>query len=220
LAYGSTSLLQERSPIFRAMNDDVLTWADVKRRLTSTPRGTQSKLAKALDIDSSDITRRLARGGELTARQKAVVEQVLSGDAGPLPEPRAIMSRGHRLPVFGYAAGDDGDLVLMNEGAIIDWLELPMGITLDRPDEYFVVRHTGPSMEPRFFPGAHHVVRRNYPPAYGRDCLIEFSNGHGAVKLYKGQRSGRVFGEQFNPPKTVDWDATGVKAIHTIAFTL
>lgn len=202
------------------MTDDTLTWADVKRRLAASPRGTQSRIARALEMDTSDIARRLSRGGELSARQKAVVDQVFGGADPIAPEVRAIASRTYRLPVFGYAAGDDGDLVLMNEGSIIDWLELPMGLTLDRPDEYFVVRHTGPSMEPRFFPGAHHICRRNYPPAYGRDCLIEFSDGHGAIKLYKGQRSGRVFGEQFNPPQTVDYDATKVKAIHTIAFTL
>lgn len=201
--------------------DEALTWSAVKVWIDNQPRGTQRKLAQALDMDPSDVNRRLKGKTDLSERHARLARAFMEGEAASpsAPQSRPTYVPPTRLPVLGYAAGDSGDLVLLNEGEPIDWLDLPQGIALS-PGEYFVVRHVGPSMEPRFFPGANHVVRKNYPPAYGRDALIELKDGHGAVKLYKGERDGKVFGEQFNPPKTVDFDSGKVKAVHAIMFTL
>lgn len=201
--------------------DAALTWPAVKAWIDKQPRGAQRKLALALEMDPSDLNRRLKGKADLSERHARLARAFMDGeDAEPSSAPaRPVYTSPTRLPVLGYAAGDDGNLVLLNEGEPIDWLDLPQGIALS-PGEYFVVRHVGPSMEPRFFPGANHVVRRNYPPAYGRDALIELKDGHGAIKLYKGERDGKVFGEQFNPPMTVNFDSGKVKAVHAIMFTL
>ncbi len=93
-------------------------------------------------------------------------------------------------------------------------MELPAGIA--PPGEAFVIQAFGSSMEPRIFDGEALVVVRRMPPVRDRDAVIEFSDGSAVVKTYKGQRNGRVFGEQFNPPQMVDYDATTVRAIHRV----
>ncbi|HYE47288.1 MAG TPA: hypothetical protein VEA44_16105 [Caulobacter sp.] len=176
-------------------------------------------MALALGMDPSDLNRRLKSKADLSERHARLARDFMAGEEPPPIAAKPAYVPPSRLPVLGYAAGDSGELVLMNEGDPIDWLDLPQGIALS-PGEYFVVRHAGPSMEPKYFPGANHVIRRNYPPGYGRGALIELKNGHGAVKLYKGERDGKVWGEQFNPPKQVDFPSTQVKAVHAIMFTL
>lgn len=213
--------------------DDALTWKWVADELDKLPRGAGTRLAKEMGLHTSDFYRRIGRVA--TKAQKGDKQQELSESQarvareffGQAPEAPPTARDGRtasrtRLPVYGYAAaaeGADGERVALNEGNIIDWLELPMGIVLG-PGEYFVVRPLGSSMEPRIFPGEPLVVRRNFPPARGADCIIEFGDGSGVVKSYKGQRDGRVFAEQFNPAKGVDYDAASVRAVHAVAFRL
>ena len=207
---------------------NALTWKWVADELAKMPRGAPTKLAKALGILPPDLFRKISRANskaqlgeqpaELSERHARVVREFFGvGSDAAAPAPAATSRT--RLPVYGYATASDGDLIALNEGNIIDWLELPMGIVLG-PGEYFVVKPMGSSMEPRIFPGEPLVVRRDFPPARGADCIIEMNDGHGVVKSYRGQHSGRVFAEQFNPPKTLDYDGASVRAIHAVAFRL
>jgi len=194
-----------------------LTWKRVAELIAERPRGAAYQLAQRLRMNSSYFYRKLKTGGELTETQARAVREFLGQPTAPAAHspPRPERSR---LPVYGYAAASDGDRIALNQGEVLDWVELPMGIALG-PGDYFVVRPLGSSMEPRIFPGETLVVRRGYPPARDKDVVIEFADGTGLIKTYKGQRDGRVFLEQYNPPKPLDFDATGVK-LHAVAFKL
>lgn len=201
--------------------DDLLTWRDVATRLGECERGAQGRLAKALDIDPSYFSRKLKVAGELTVREQRKVSAFFANE--PLADfdsDRALEEHpAGRLKVFGYAATSDGDRIALADDRVLDMLHLPAGLDLD-PEEYFAVLPIGSSMEPRIFAGEPQVVRRKYPPARDRLCLIEFSDGTAVIKSYRGQRDGRVFGEQYNPPKILDYDAATVKSLHAIWIRL
>jgi SOS-response transcriptional repressor LexA len=197
---------------------DVTTWDQLKARLSDRPRGAGYKLAQALGMNSSFFYRKLKGRGELSAGQAKVVRAFLSDEDLETPAPpRATESRS--LPVFGYAAAGGEETIALNEGQIIEWLQLPLGLELG-PGDWFAVRSIGSSMEPRIFPGEYLVVRRGFPPGHNKDVVVEFTDGTGVVKTYKAQRDGRVFVEQFNPQKGLDYDATKVRRLHGVAFKI
>lgn len=123
--------------------------------------------------------------------------------------------------MYGYAAmggsaDDKGDaeVIALGQADVLDWMTLPAGI--DPSGDCYVLIPIGESMEPRIFAGEPLLVLRGRPPLRNGDALIEFRNGTGVVKTYGGQRNGRVYGQQYNPPKVRDWDATTVKGVHRL----
>lgn len=197
-------------------NDDIHTWADVKARLKPLGRGVPYKLAQALEMNSSYFYRKLGQPSPLTAAQARTVSLFLDEagaghdtDAPPVQHPGAPRS----LPVFGYAAMGGEDLIALNDGQVVEWMTLPMGIEVG-PGDWFIVKGIGSSMEPRIFAGDALLIRRKHPPTRGRDVLVEFTDGSGVIKTYQGQRDGRVFVEQWNERRLLDYDATKVKALH------
>ena len=202
-----------------AFMDEGLTWTVVAARLKEMPRGAPFQLSKKLGLNSSDFYRRLKRNSGLTEGQARVVREFFEEEPSRTMVQAAPPRSGKKLPVYGYAAASDGERIALNDGDVVDWLELPLGIELGA-GEYFVIKPYGSSMEPRIFAGEPLVVRRNYPPAQNKDVVVEFHDGSGVIKTYKGQRSGRVFVEQWNEPKVLDYDATSVKALHAVAFKL
>ncbi len=200
--------------------DAVLSWDQVRQRIDALPRGTGYKLAQALGMNSSYFYRKVKGGGELTARQSAIVAMFLGEQVGELmPETPAPPADRTRLPVFGFAAAGGEDIIALNDGQIVDWLQLPNGLELG-PGEYFAVRAIGSSMEPRIFSGEHMIARRNYPPGRGKDVIVEFKDGTGVVKTYSTQKDGHVFVDQYNPPKQLGFEQTTVKALHAVAFKI
>lgn len=196
-------------------NDTLLTWADVKRRLDPLGRGAPYRLAQRLGMNSSFFYRKLGSHTALTAAQAAGAAAFFEGadddepDAPEAPAPGAP----RRLPVYGYAAMGGDDLIALNDGQVVEWMELPMGLEVG-PGDWFVVKGIGSSMEPRIFAGEPLLIRRRHPPTRGRDVLVEFTDGSGVIKTYHGQRDGRVFVEQWNERRLLDYDATRVKALH------
>jgi phage repressor protein C with HTH and peptisase S24 domain len=209
-----------RPPMMRGM-DELLTWSDVAERLAGFERGAQTRLAKLLKVDPSYFSRRLKTRTELTVREQRVVASFFANEpeAEFLSDTAIEAPRRGRLQVFGYAATADRDRIALASDRVLDMLQLPAGLDLD-PEEYFVVLPIGSSMEPRIFAGEPQVVRRGYPPARDKKCLIEFNDGTAIIKAYRGERDGRVFAEQYNPAQVVDFDAASVKAIHAIWLSL
>lgn len=193
------------------MSDDELrAWPDVQRRIKALPRGAPYQLAQALGMNSSYFYRKLKSLDELSVGQARAIAAFL---AGVPTEPDGAPPGAGLIPVFGYAAAGGEDLIALNDGQIVEWMPLPMGLEVG-PGEWFIVKGIGSSMEPRIFAGDPLLIRRKHPPSHGKDVLIEFSDGSGVVKTYRGERQGRVFAEQWNERKMVDYDATKVKALH------
>lgn len=202
-------------------DDAVTTWDQLAARLKDKPRGSSYQLAQAFAMNSSFFYRKLKSRTELTARQAAIVKAFLESPASAAETPpRPVPGTPRGLPVYGYAAaGGNEETIALSDNQVIEWLQLPLGLELG-PGEWFAVRAIGSSMEPRIFPGEYLVVRRNYPPGHNKDVVVEFRDGSAIVKTYKAQRAGRVFLEQFNPARGLDYDATSVKALHGVAFKL
>lgn len=195
--------------------DEPKTWADVAARPELNERGAQLRLARHLDMDPSYLSRKLRTRLELKVGEQRAINAFLSGDAIEVPPPA-----GRRVPVYGYAAmgaadlGDEGEVVAMGEHAILDWMELPAGIS-PRGD-CFVIYPLGASMEPRIFAGEPLLVLKQVPPLRDGDALIEFSDGAGVVKSYRGTRDGWVWARQYNPEAERKYEASRVKGIHRI----
>lgn len=170
-------------------------------------------------MDPSFLSRQLKTRVELTVPQLRKVEAFLSDAPADELAAKAERLGPNKLRVFGYAATSDGDRIAVADDRILDYLELPPGLDLD-PEEYFVVLPVGSSMEPRVFAGEPQVVRKGYPPARGKKVLIEFNDGTAVIKDYRGQRDGKVFAEQWNPARLVDYDASSIRALHLIQFSL
>lgn len=196
-------------------NKTLPTWADVKRQLDGMPRGSPYRLAQKLGMNSSFFYRKLGGHTALTAAQASGAAAFFEDtEAHPEPtEAAPLPGAPRRLPVYGYAAMGGEDLIALNDGQVVEWMELPMGLEVG-PGDWFVVKGIGSSMEPRIFAGEALLIRRRHPPTRGRDVLVEFADGSGVIKTYHGQRDGRVFVEQWNEHRLLDYDATRVKALH------
>lgn len=193
---------------------DLMDWQTIAKRLDAAPRGTRSRLADALRMDRSQLARTLRQKSYPKADQLKVIESFLEDPASPsvtlVPEKEERL----RVPLYGFAAGGGQERFAFNEGEILDWIELPRGMSLK--GDFFVVQAIGSSMEPRIWPGERKLVQRRVPPGRDQDAVIEFHDGTAVLKTYRRERDGFVFAQQFNPEMELRYPAADVKAIHAI----
>ncbi|SFK42082.1 helix-turn-helix domain-containing protein [Caulobacter sp. UNC279MFTsu5.1] len=194
---------------------------EIPARLRSMKRS-QSDLARHLGIDPSSLTKTLKGERRLKADELIKIEQFFGEKVDREATVEALSSRRstapRRIPVYGYAAAGGQERVAINAGQVIDWVDAPP--LWNGLGDLIVVRIIGDSMEPRYFAGEAVVVHIGLPPGRGQDCLIEFNDGSGVIKNYRGQRDGQVFTWQYNPPKGQEnelrFDGASVKAIHAV----
>jgi repressor LexA len=196
-----------------ASMSDPADWRTVADEVERRGRGTKLALAKHLEMDPSYLSRKLSGGGFLTVPQARAISAFLADEMADSSTPTPP-TPGRRVPVWGYAAASNGDKIAMNNGEVIDWVELPAGLAPQ--GEVFIVRALGSSMEPRIFDGESLLIRRGVPPTRDRDALIEFNDGSGVVKTYRGTRDGQVFVHQFNPDTELRYPVASVKATHAV----
>lgn len=190
--------------------------SDIPTRL-KLMRRSQADLARHLKLDPSSLTKtikgdRRVQPAEVIEIEKFFGEKLsVTVTAPEQPRRRAAPTK---IPVYGYAAGSDGDRIAYADNQIIDYLDPPP--FWRGGEDLAYVRLTGESMWPRYFSGEIVPVRLHLPPGRGQDCLIEFNDDTALVKTYQGQKDGRVFAEQYNEQKTLSFDASSVRALHTI----
>lgn len=196
--------------------EDPRTWTDVAERPEMTERGAKHRLAKKLGMDPSYLGRKLGQKRSLTLVEADAVRAFLNGDEAGERLPPA----GRRVPVYGYAPsaadgeGDRSDRIALGPGEALDWTELPAG--LNPRGDCYVVHTVGSSMEPRIFEGEVLLVLLGQPPLRNGDVMVEFNDGSGVVKSYRGTRDGRVWVHQFNPDQGRSYPAGDVKALHRV----
>lgn len=210
--------------------DELRTWADLKRAIDRRrelgEKIVQSRLAEAIPIDPSQLSRQLKKKGALTVSQARAAEAFLKGEAlvrmngeahssGVEESPPLSQTR---LPVYGYAVPGDEDRFVLDEEQILEERELPMGFSVG-PGDYFIVLAPGSSMEPRVVAGEPQVVFRKYPPARDKKVVVEFTDGTAVVKNFKGWKDDRLWVEQFNPPKILSYPRIDVKALHAVVLS-
>lgn len=194
--------------------DDLLNWRSVAKRLEDMPRGARTNLAKALDMDRSQLARTLRQSDFPKTNQAAIITRFLEGLP---PQDGMTEGEGHggrKVPLYGYAAASDGERFAMNDGQVLDWLDLPMGMTVR--GDFIVVQALGSSMEPRVWGGERKLVQLRVPPGRGQDAVIEFNDGTAVLKTYQSQKDGVIFCRQYNPERELRFQSTDVKAIHAV----
>lgn len=194
---------------------------EIPARLRQLKRS-QADLARHLDLDPSSLTKTIKGERRLRADELIKIEQFFGETfdrdnvVESLSERRRTAPK--RIPVYGYAAAGGSERIAMNPGQVIDWVEAPP--LWNGVGDLAVIRIIGDSMEPRYFAGEAVTARLGLPPARGQDCLIEFNDGSGLIKSYRGQRDGFVFAWQYNPPNgetnEVRYDGASVKALHAV----
>ncbi len=192
--------------------------SDIPDRLRLLRRS-QADLARALKLDPSSLTKtikgaRRVQPAEVIEIEKFFGEKLSISTTEAAPQAPRRRTTPAKIPVYGYAAAGSDDRIAYADSQVIDYLDPPP--FWRGGDDLAYVRLTGESMEPRYFSGEIVPVRLNLPPAKGQDCLIEFNDNTALVKTYQGQRDGRIFAEQYNERRGLDFDATSVRALHTI----
>lgn len=180
---------------------------DVRSRLDRAGRS-QSSLARHLNKTVHAVGRLVRSERELTPSEAAQIEAFF-GDAAPAAP--AI----ERIPVYGYVAGGGLDHIALGSDQVLDYLEVPAGLTRGNP---IALRVAGDSMEPRLFSGETVIVGVGVAPARNGDCVVEYRDGSAVVKQYRGQRDGKVFLYQYNPEREFPVEASSVKAVHAVLF--
>jgi phage repressor protein C with HTH and peptisase S24 domain len=190
--------------------------SDIPARL-ATMRRSQADLARHLNLDPSSLTKTIKGDRRVQPAEVIQIEQFfgeklsVSTTAAPRTMRRTTPTK---IPVYGYAAAGGDERIAYADGQVIDYLDPPP--FWRGGEDLAYVRLVGDSMEPRYFSGEIVPVRLNLPPAKGQDCLIEFNDSTALVKTYQGRREGRIFAEQYNERRGLDFDATSIRALHTI----
>lgn len=190
--------------------------SDIPARLRMMRRS-QADLARHLQLDPSSLTKTLKGDRRVQPAEVIKIEEYfgerldVTRTAPVTPRRKATPAK---IPVYGYAAAGDGERIAYTDNQVIDYLDPPP--FWRGGDDLVYVRLVGDSMEPRYFSGEIVPVRLNLPPAKGQDCLIEFHDDTAMVKTYQGQRDGQVFCEQYNERRGLNFQATSVRALHTI----
>ncbi|MDP1873603.1 S24 family peptidase [Phenylobacterium sp.] len=196
--------------------DDLLDWPTVAERLNHAPRGARARLAAALRMDRSQLARELRKPrGFPKADQAKIISEFLAGrPVEALAQAPARPGDPMRVPLYGFAAASDGERFAFNDGQILDWIDLPRGMSLK--GEFFIVQAIGSSMEPRIWPGERKLVQKGVPPGRDQDAVIEFRDGTAVLKTYVRERDGVVFAQQYNPGQELRYQASDVLAIHAV----
>lgn len=182
-------------------------------------RRSQADLARHLDLDPSSLVktikgRRRVQPAEVIKIEEFFGEKLSLTTSATAPIAPRRRTTPHRIPVYGYAAAGGEDRIAYTDNQVIDWLEPPP--FWKGGEDLAYIRLVGESMEPRYFSGEIVPIRLNLPPAKGQDCLLEFNDDTALVKTYQGQRDGKVFAEQYNERRTMSFEASTVRALHTV----
>ena len=180
---------------------------DIRDRLRRSGRS-QAALARHIGASKDSVSRLLTGQRRLQANEIVRINEFFADETPATPAYDV-------LDVYGYALAGSVDGFSMATDQVIDRIEVPAGLVRGKA---IAIRVAGDSMEPRLFSGETLIVGLDVPPTRDRDCVVEFRDGSGIVKQYKGQRDGVVFLHQYNPDEEVKVPASKVKAIHAVLY--
>lgn len=178
---------------------------DILPRLTKANK-TQTALGKHLSMSVHQIGRLVRNDKELAPSLAAAVEDFLGEGRDSLPQTL-------RLPVYGFAAGDDANRVDLTHA--LDDVEIPANLIRGKA---LAVRVPGARMEPRLHAGELVIAGLSVPAHRNGDCVVEMTDDTAQVLEYRGQGSGHVFFWQYDPPGEVKIPATKVRAVHAVLW--
>ncbi|TCS14565.1 S24 family peptidase [Caulobacter sp. BK020] len=181
----------------------------------------QADLSRFTGIDPSSLTKTINGTRQLKADELLKIEEFFSTSGATSETPVANLAGRRRapqtrVPVYGYAAPQGDEHISFSPDKIIDWIDPPP--FWSGAGDLVAVRALGDSMEPRLFAGEIAIAHIGLSPGRGRDCLIEFTDGTVQIKVYKSQKDGQVFVQQFNPDRLISIPATKVRALHAITW--
>lgn len=123
------------------------------------------------------------------------------------------------VPVKGNAAGGSGADFYMN-GETIDYVRRPPGVA--RQAGIFALYVVGTSMYPKYEDGNLIYASSSRSPSIGDFVVVELHPAEeggdtpGFIKRLTKRTGTKIVCEQFNPPKSVEFELRRVKAIHRV----
>jgi phage repressor protein C with HTH and peptisase S24 domain len=137
-----------------------------------------------------------------------------TGEELPVEDPGDMPTGADLVPVYGYAAGSDGDVITLNAGEIME--RAPRHANQSDARSAFAIRVRGSSMEPRYWQGELVYCVRKRPPKPGEDCVVELEGGEAFLKTYRQQTASELVCEQWNPNQPWKAPKAKVKALHAV----
>lgn len=168
------------------------------------PERVRRALAEQLEIPEGDL--------------RAETDEPSSVRRVALPAP-ARGSMQNDVPVKGNAAGGSGADFYMN-GETIDYVRRPPGVA--RQAGIFALYVVGTSMYPKYEDGNLIYASSSRSPSIGDFVVVELHPSEdggdtpGFIKRLIKRTASKIICEQFNPPKTVEFELRRVKALHRV----
>lgn len=169
-----------------------------------------------LGVDATG-TDQIAPGATLTTKESSPAQIDSPAPNGTISPVGGVTFR--RIPVYGHAVGGENGEFILNGNKIADVLA-PAPIA-DAVGAYGVLV-AGESMEPRYHAGEVVYVHPNLPVRRGDYVVAQIPSRDGDpplayVKRFVKVSGGRLFLEQLNPPKAIDFPFEGAK-VHKIVL--
>lgn len=189
---------------------------ELKRRL----RATRRKQAELADFMTRELgypvnlkaVSRIVTGErqKISVEENAAIEKFFGGaDIYFAADDRDAEGK---IPLYGMAAGGNGDGIAYGVDSAIDWLNPPI-LHVDA-----AFRVAGSSMEPRLYAGETVFVKMGVPPKRGDDTVVELKDEAKGViiKTFEKSADGFIFLRQWNPQQEVRLKAGDVRAMHAV----
>lgn len=206
--------------------DDLMDVAWIREQLTK-PGKSQAGLARALNLNPSQINRLLKGNRQLKANEIEKVRAYFDVSLGSVPlrwglqddRTATIDMPQDTLKVLGMAEGGPDGWNLFN-GEVVE--------VMRRPDNLigvagaYAVYVTGSSMEPRYHPGEVAHIHPGKPVMPGAYVLVQRKPGHdgepplAVIKRLVKRSGSKIVLEQHNPSKIIEIRADEVVSIHRV----
>ena len=197
---------------YRGMDDPEIAAIDATMRAQGKSR---ADLGRLLGLDSAQVSRTFAGRRRLQIHEHRLVADWLGMQASQSLRPTAaVVTMPGMVPLFGWAGASSDDQLTLAEPNMLG--TVPMHPSQVHLRKAFAVRVHGDSMAPRYEHGEIVYVAPNQWPSRDQDCLIETKDSFGFIKRFKRRIDAGIVVFQFNPPKELTFDITGVRTLHAI----
>lgn len=214
------------------INDDMVDWADIIRRLRSERQQTQMQFASSLGTTQATVSR-WESGKQRPDREQTQAIAALSGRAleelvaapggpaevlgetpsppvGETGEPRGLV---HDLPILGHAeAGADG--TFLDNGAITGYAGRPS--CLEGVNGAYALIVHNESMLPRYEPREIVEVDPSIPVQPGDYVVLQTTDDRAFIKRLVRRTDRAVILEQYNPAREIHFPPEQIRALHLI----
>jgi phage repressor protein C with HTH and peptisase S24 domain len=185
----------------------------LKKQLERQGRGAKGKLARALELPDSAISKIL--GGSRTVSSKEA-DKIRAFFGAVQPAAELVILPSADVPVLGTALGGDSDGDFLLNGQPLHYVKRPAKFV--GRDDLFALYVSGSSMQPRYFGGELIFCEARRAPVIGDHVVVEMHpTTDGIVPAYLKRLDAitptMVKLTQYNPPKVLEIERKRIRQI-------